>query len=294
MRTTPLPQQHVQRPRSDVIDEINRNMTASEAPATASHVSQGRSSASIRHRGGSVVHAALTTDPKIPERNILFRDPNPRATQLRASHPMFPPGSYNGAGGRHGALQWAQFDPHGHYWDSQRHEVTLAARLGGGFPHVTRTLGLTGLDTLTISTAVTNIDIALRKEPLPDGLGEHTYFRLPDDIAPSELLFNGEKPGKRMLRDLETGKTSFINGPRLTLVMGETALQLSAKVTLDGENWDDVDTQWWLWQDPETPTSFCAEAVAGGPYAHASHRLYVPKDSTAELTTTIQLLAAPL
>ncbi len=168
-------------------EEINAHKSAETAPSFATHIDNGLSTLSVRHRGCFITDCELTSPLSGDKIDVLYSDPDTSVPKLTASHVMSPIGSNEGIGGQHGFARWTDYHkfaledgPNG-----EKRVAFQAKRSDNG-------MSLAKAFELTDSTLVSHTTI-YNSEPDPTQtcIGEHYYFTLQDEQSKG-LKVNGK------------------------------------------------------------------------------------------------------
>jgi galactose mutarotase-like enzyme len=244
---------------------IQANMHAETAPTDVIELHAGNSYAAIRRRGAFITRLTLENGGR-----LLYEPAVTDTPKLAASHAMLPVGPYEGAGGQHGFLRWADYVAAGvngprrraRYAGLRAQTYDLPLSIYRGFALTTASVAL--LTTIKNDTA----------RPAFTSFGEHLYFSLPDGATAAEVRLKQHSiddvtyPGA--IEQIKQGDAVFwqgYGGRPLQVDMPDKAFRIEA--TVHGSNVDSEDIGLLLWQRPGEPF-ICIEPTVG--YASARQR----------------------
>jgi galactose mutarotase-like enzyme len=276
-------------------DTVNSNMGKEQQEQVSNpnfeHISNGKSHADIRNRGGFITDLVLDGEKILytPENSTLLE------SKMRASHPMAPAGPSEGIGKQHGPFRWIDYHQ---LWNDGSTVALQAERpdLGLGSARLYQ------LDenSITIEHRLLNST----HESEQTSVGEHLYFQLPDKL--DRTILDGIRINDKRLSEalsveeyesiLNDGTPviadAFSEGP-VKISLPNHEIELSSEL-LTGQ--DDTPTgtpvDLWIWYKSDS-ASICFEPVAG------THRendelknadLVIPAYDLVNLKTRIKVL----
>jgi galactose mutarotase-like enzyme len=265
---------------------------------TETELANGPAYLRLRHRGLFVTACRLGSLSLGRPVDVLYTDPDLRASKLMASHIMSPVGPNEGIGKQHGFPRWADYHRFAQDDGSEgERQVSFQAKRPDDGLGISKSFEL--MPTMLVSeTTVFNPG----SQPAATSLGEHYYFALQDEqlegvtvnSLPLDYLLGPGAEGA-ILAGKPLFWQSFEGRARLDFPAGHTvqleAETLAAEQDADGHRYSlDAQLGMLVWHRPGTE-SICFEPTAGfDAILGRNNGIRLARYSGAVLRTTIELL----